>query len=160
MAAARGGLALAALLGLALGRVAASTEISCTEISGTKYIGSVDIPGDLPGGKMPPGDDVNLVVVDWEACFMEPGPETCPTVKVAPGDYVFFKWTQVGCPPPQTPLTVRAKPLPLPPLFMWLTFSGPFPAHAPPHSTTTWPSLRQMRRTSRAPAASRTSPGP
>ena len=91
MAAARGGLALAALLGLALGRVAASTEISCTEISGTKYIGSVDIPGDLPGGKMPPGD-VNLVVVDWEACFMEPGPETCPTVKVAPGDDVLFKW--------------------------------------------------------------------
>ena len=162
MAAARGGLALAALLGLALGRVAASCP--STKISGNKYI-SVDIPGDLPGGKMPPGD-VNLVVVDWEACFMEPGPETCPTVKVAPGDYVFFKWTQVGCPPPapppppQTPLTVRAKPLPLPPLFMWLTFSGPFPAHAPPHSTTTWPSLRQMRRTSRAPAASRTSPGP
>ena len=99
MAAARGGLALAALLGLALGRVAASCP--STKISGNKYI-SVDIPGDLPGGKMPPGD-VNLVVVDWEACFMEPGPETCPTVKVAPGDYVFFKWTQVGCPPPPNP---------------------------------------------------------
>ena len=88
MAAARGGLALAALLGLALGRVAASCP--STKISGNKYI-SVDIPGDLPGGKMPPGD-VNLVVVDWEACFMEPGPETCPTVKVAPGDDVLFKW--------------------------------------------------------------------
>merc|ERR1712224_1063218 len=25
---------------------------------------------------------------------MRPGPETCPTVKVAPGDYVFFKWAQ------------------------------------------------------------------
>jgi hypothetical protein len=90
MAAARGGLALAALLGLALGRVAASCP--STEILGNKYI-DPNIPGDLPGGEMPPGD-VNLVVVDWEACFMEPGPETCPTVKVAPGDYVFFKWTQ------------------------------------------------------------------
>merc|ERR1711869_13774 len=53
----------------------------------------INIPGDFPGGEMPPGD-VNVWVVDWEACYMRPGPETCPTVKVAPGDYVFFKWAQ------------------------------------------------------------------
>merc|ERR1712118_401698 len=54
---------------------------------------AINIPGDFPGGEMPPGD-VNVWVVDWEACYMRPGPETCPTVKVAPGDFVFFKWAQ------------------------------------------------------------------
>merc|ERR1712118_529462 len=63
----------------------------CVQISGMDY--AISIPGDFPGGEMPPGD-VNVWVVDWEACYMRPGPETCPTVKVAPGDYVFFKWAQ------------------------------------------------------------------
>merc|ERR1711968_262892 len=33
----------------------------------------------------------SLVLIDWEKCYENPT-EDCPTVKVAPGDDVLFKW--------------------------------------------------------------------
>merc|ERR1712118_343199 len=76
---------------LGLRRAPGAAAEPCVQMGGMDY--AINIPGDFPGGEMPPGD-VNVWVVDWEACYMRPGPETCPTVKVAPGDYVFFKWAQ------------------------------------------------------------------